>query len=100
MEFLVQIEIIRPAANPQALDHLVPLETRRAEELAAAGLLRRLWRVPGRWANWGLWQVRDSDELHAALKSLPLFPYMDVKVHPLGSHPSDPAAKNSTGGKP
>ena len=92
MEFLVHIEIVPPGGR-QAVEHLIPLETERARELALAGLIRRLWRVPGRWENWGLWEADDIDELHNAISSLPLFPYLSVHVHPLASHPSDPGTK-------
>ncbi len=32
--------------------------------------------------------VADADELHNILSSLPLFPYMDIRVTPLARHPS------------
>ena len=55
-----------------------------------AGRIRRLWRIPGRRANWGLWEAPDASELHAAIRSLPFFPWLQVDVHPLAAHPSDP----------
>jgi muconolactone delta-isomerase len=69
---------------------LLALESHRAAELAAAKVLRRLWRIPGRRANWGIWFADSVDELHAALSSLPLFPFMTITVHPLAKHPNDP----------
>lgn len=50
----------------------------------------RLWRVPGEWANWGLWNVVDEAALTEALSSLPLHPFMEIEVLPLDPHPSDP----------
>ena len=67
-------------------------EAARARELAAAGTIVRLWRIPGERANWGLWSATDADELHAAVSSLPLWPWCEVTVHPLARHPNDPAA--------
>jgi muconolactone delta-isomerase len=75
------------------VEHLIPLEAERARELALVGIIRRLWRVPGRWENWGLWEAENIDELHNAISSLPLFPYLSVHVHTLASHPSDPGTK-------
>jgi muconolactone D-isomerase len=49
----------------------------------------RLWRIPGRTANWGLWRANDATELHDALISLPCGP-MDIEVMPLARHPNDP----------
>jgi muconolactone D-isomerase len=91
MEFLVRIEIELPAdlADERAQE-LTRRESERARELASAGVLLRLWRVPGRRANIGLWSAPDATELHSALTSLPLFPYMRIEVEPLARHPSDP----------
>lgn len=98
MEFLVHVEVRWPAgADPDALAQLTAAERARARELAAAGLIRRLWRIPGRRANWGLWQASDPTELHEALASLPLFPWLDIEVHPLADHPSDPLSGSSGG---
>ncbi len=88
MDFLVQMEVTAQIEN---CDELLVKEAERARQLADAGILRRLWRVPGRRANWGLWTAQTTDELHAALSSLPLFPYLNITVHPLASHPNDPA---------
>ena len=87
MEFLVTIEIELPVDPP---DDLTRREAERARELAGEGLLVRLWRVPGRRANVGLWSAADATELHEALASLPLFPYMSIRVEALARHPSDP----------
>jgi muconolactone D-isomerase len=96
MEFLVRIEIAVPADMPaQRSGELARREVERARELAAEGRLVRVWRVPGRRANVGLWSAADATQLHEALASLPLFPYMDIAVEPLARHPSDPAPEPS-----
>jgi muconolactone D-isomerase len=91
MEYLVHIEVRWPAdGDPDQLARLTAAERDRAAELAAAGTIRRLWRVPGRRANWGVWEAPDATALHAAIASLPLFPWLSVEVHALAAHPSDP----------
>lgn len=91
MEFLVRISIATPEAMPTPeIDDLRRQEAVRATELATAGLLVRLWRVPGEWANWGLWNAVDETALTEALGSLPLRPFMEIEVLPLDPHPSDP----------
>ena len=91
MEFLVHIEVLWPAGGDAAeLARLSAAERARAGELATEGRLKRLWRIPGRRANWGLWEAEDATVLHAAIGSLPLFPWLSVDVHPLAAHPSDP----------
>lgn len=91
MEFLVHIEIGGPAdGDPDELERIVAAERARATELTADGVIKRLWRVPGRRANYGLWSAADADALHSALSSLPMFPWLDIDVIPLAAHPSDP----------
>ena len=91
MEFLVNIEVgWPPDGDPDELARLTAAERERAAELAAAGTIRRLWRVPGRRANWGIWEAADATAVHAAIRSLPLFPWLDVDVIPLAAHPNDP----------
>lgn len=92
MEFLVAMEVTLPVElSAQDQDRLRNAEADRAAELARSGTLVRLWRLPGRRANWGLWQAADATELHTALSSLPMFPHLDIRVTPLASHPNDPA---------
>ncbi|MEN8112897.1 MAG: muconolactone Delta-isomerase family protein [Actinomycetota bacterium] len=94
-DYLVNVEVHWPPDGDPALRYeLVTAEAKRAEELVAEGTLVRLWRVPGRWANWGIWRAGSPAELHAAIASLPFFPWLDVTVHPLAEHPSDPVGRS------
>jgi muconolactone D-isomerase len=94
MDFLVHIEFSWPAGiTPDEQQRLVTAEGVRARELAAAGTLKRLWRIPGQRANWGIWHAADATELHTALASLPMFPHLVATVHPLAAHPNDPAQR-------
>lgn len=95
MEFLVHIEVSGIQSSSEAEVELRAQEAVRALQLAKAGTLIRLWRVPGRRENWGIWNAEDATQLHEALVSLPLFPYLDITVHPLASHPNDPGNKKS-----
>jgi muconolactone delta-isomerase len=90
VEFLVYIQVGQIDADLPTRDALHEREAQRARELAAAGVLHRLWRVPGTRANWGIWVAPDTDQLNTAICSLPLFPYLTVAVHPLCRHPNDP----------
>jgi muconolactone D-isomerase len=93
MEFLVAIEVAIPVgADPTEVERRYAAEAVRAHELARVGVLVRLWRVPGRHANWGLWEAADASALHDALTSLPLWPWISATVHPLAVHPNDPAS--------
>ena len=94
MDFLVEIDInLPPSTEPARRAELVAAEALRARELAAQGHIYRLWRVPGRWSNVGIWRAGDASELHDAIASLPLFAWLDVKVTALARHPNDPGPK-------
>jgi muconolactone D-isomerase len=88
MEFLVEIEVRFPVdLDAEHRAALQKAEHVRGQALAEAGTLRAIWRVPGRLANRAIWSAADATALHEALTSLPLWPYMDVAVTPLGRHP-------------
>lgn len=87
MEFLVQIEVsLPPQLEPAERARLVEAERRRGRELKEAGVISRLWRIPGRTANVGLWIAPDPTALHEAIASLPMFPYLRAEVTPLAKH--------------
>ena len=65
---------------------LIEAERVRGRELAEHGVIRAIWRVPGRFANRAIWSAPDATALHEAITSLPLWPYIDVVVTPLARH--------------
>lgn len=87
MLFHVQMDVRLPHDLAGA-DELKRLERERAQELQRLGKWRHLWRIAGRYANVSIFDVRDAQELHDILSTLPLFPFMDVAVSPLCRHPS------------
>jgi muconolactone D-isomerase len=87
VEFLVRIEIdLPPEMDPDRKAGLIEAEAARGRELRAAGSIVRMWRVPGRRANVGIWSATDPTTLHALLASLPLFDWMSITVEPLATH--------------
>lgn len=88
MEFLVEIQLtLPPRLAAEERSRLMEAEARRGRELADAGTIVRIWRVPGRTANVGLWEAPDATALHDAVASLPMFPYLRADVTPLATHP-------------
>jgi muconolactone D-isomerase len=73
------------------------LDVREAEagtRLAVARKLIHIWRVPGRQANVSIWSCVDADDLHRSLTSLPAWPWMDITVRPIASHPLGAVAES------
>lgn len=69
-------------------EQLKAKEKARFQELQRAGKWRHIWRVVGQYANVSIFDVADNTELHDILMSLPLYPFMEIKVTPLCRHPS------------
>jgi muconolactone D-isomerase len=79
---------------PQDLDpavraDIVAREKAYSQELQRSGKWPHLWRIVGEYSNVSIFDVDSNDELHDLLSGLPLFPYMDITVTPLATHPSD-----------
>jgi muconolactone D-isomerase len=90
MEFLVRTENRMPPDTPSNIrEQLRRKERERAQELRSAGILKRLWRVPGRNATVGLYEADDATALHEALTSLPMWIWMGVSVEALATHPQE-----------
>ena len=87
MEFLVEIQVsLPPELDPEIRDQLLTKERERGFELKDSGVMVRIWRIPGRIANVGIWRTADATALHEAIASLPLFPLIDARVTPLALH--------------
>ncbi len=90
MEFLVRTVNLLPPDTPDDIrDRLREGERERAQELRDVGILKKLWRVPGRNATVGLYEADDPTALHDALVSLPMWKWMEVSVEALATHPQE-----------
>lgn len=96
MEFLVHTEVRIPVGmfTDEEVAEIYAKEAERGRELGEAGVIKRLWRIPGRRANYGLWEAADATELHKHLAALPIFPFIDVEVTAVAAHPSDPLTRH------
>lgn len=89
---------VPPQASAERVALLGEREAERTRELAEAGKLRRLWRLPGVAHNLGLWQAGSRRELDRHLRSLPLAGWLTVTTEPVSRHPSDPSATQAPSG--
>jgi muconolactone D-isomerase len=89
MLFQVEMDVRLPHDFPaEKVEALKQTERARAQELQRAGIWRHLWRVAGRYSNVSIFDVSGPQDLHDILSSLPLFPFMDMRITPLCRHPS------------
>jgi muconolactone D-isomerase len=95
MEYLIDFLITIPeGAAPGEVRERLDGEGTRVAELAAEGKAVRVWRPltdDGAQHALGLYRADSDEELEAILDSLPLRPWMEITVTPLGEHPNDPA---------
>ena len=89
MLFQVEMVVNVPhSVDVEAFEGLKRAEKARAETLQESGVWRHLWRVVGQYKNLSIFDVAGHGELHEILSTLPLFPFMEVRVTPLCRHPS------------
>ncbi|MBY9073223.1 muconolactone Delta-isomerase [Nocardioides sp. WL0053] len=90
MLFHVRMDVRIPLdLDPDVRAELVARERAYSQELQRSGAWPHIWRIVGEYSNFSVFDVAGNDELHELLSGLPLFPYMDIHVTPLATHPSD-----------
>ena len=89
MLIMVEMDVRIPLDVDKAeAERLKAAEKERFQALQRAGTWRHIWRVVGHYANVSIFDVESNAALHDILTSLPLFPFMEMKVTPLCRHPS------------
>lgn len=90
MLFHVKMDVRIPHdLDPDVRAETIARERSYSQELQRSGKWPHIWRIVGEYSNVSIFDVEDNDELHALVSGLPLFSYMDIKVTPLATHPSD-----------
>jgi len=85
----VRMDVRLPAGmDSSERTDILAKEKAYSQELQRSGKWPHLWRIAGEYANVSIFDVADNDELHDLLSGLPLFPFMDLTVTPLATHPS------------
>jgi muconolactone D-isomerase len=89
MLFFVSMDVSLPTSMPADEAAALKLKERElSQQLQRDGRWRHLWRVVGQYSNVSIFDVTSPEELHTILSSLPLFPYIKMKVVALCAHPS------------
>lgn len=91
MEFLLNISIsFTRDEDEQTRARLIAAEHEAVQALSSQGHLVRIWRTPGAFGNWAVWQAQDATELHDIISGLPLFPWDDRRRPPPRQAPARP----------
>ena len=89
MLFMVEMTVNIPLDMPAAVaDEIKVREKAYSQELQRSGKWAHIWRVVGEYKNVSIFDVESNEELHTLLIGLPLFPYMEIRVTALCTHPS------------
>lgn len=89
MLFHVEMDVNVPLDYDKVrFEELKVAEKAKFQELQRAGTWRHIWRVVGHYSNVSIFDVPSNAELHDILMSLPLYPFMEVRVTALCRHPS------------
>lgn len=90
MLFAVRMDVrLPPELDPDVRADILAREKKYSQELQKSGVWPHIWRCVGQYSNLSIFEVEGNQELHDILSRLPLFPYMDIDVTPLATHPSD-----------
>ena len=90
MLFMVEMDLDVPYdVDKDLFEDMKAREKTRSQEFQREGKWPHIWRVAGQYANVSIFDVEDVGELHDIMMSLPLYPFMTVKVTALCRHPSD-----------
>ncbi|MDN3988086.1 muconolactone Delta-isomerase [Zwartia vadi] len=89
MLFMVQMTVNIPLDMPaEVANEIKAREKAYSQDLQQKGKWAHIWRVVGEYKNVSIFDVESNEELHGLLSGLPLFPYMDIHVTALCTHPS------------
>lgn len=90
MLYAVRMNVAIPHdLDPDERADKIAREKALCHELQRSGEWKSIYRIVGAYANISVFDVESNERLHEILWSLPLFPYMEVEVWPLATHPSD-----------
>ncbi len=89
MLYLVHMIVDIPDSLPAEEAARIKAEEKAySQDLQRSGKWPHIWRVVGQYANYSVFDVESNEDLHNLLSALPLFPYMQISVTPLATHPS------------
>lgn len=89
MVFVVEMDVNIPESwSEEKLQDYITREKKTSQKWQKSGKWVYLWRVAGKYSNISVINADSPDELHQIISSLPLFPYMNIKVTSVCKHPN------------
>lgn len=89
MLYLAEMDVHIPESwSEEKIADYVAREQETSQKWQRSGKWVYLWRVAGQYSNVSVIEAESPDEFHQIISSLPLFPYMTIKVKSLCKHPN------------
>lgn len=89
MVFVAEMDVKIPESwSEEKLQDYIRREKETSQKWQKSGKWKYLWRVAGRYSNISVIEADSPDEFHQIVSSLPLFPYMNIKVTSVCKHPN------------
>lgn len=89
MLYVVEMDVKIPESwSEEKLTDYLKREQETSQKWQKSGQWVYLWRVAGKYSNISVIEADSPDELHQIISSLPLFPYMNIKVTSVCKHPN------------
>lgn len=89
MIYVVEMDVKIPESwSEDKIQDYITREKETSQGWQKSGKWIYLWRVAGKYSNISVIEAESPDELHQIISSLPLFPYMNIKVTSVCKHPN------------
>ena len=89
MLFLARMDVTFPESmDAETRADFQAREKEYSGDLQRRGIMKGIWRVVGEYANYSVYDVDTTDQLHDVIAGFPMFPHMSVNVTPLAQHPN------------
>lgn len=89
MVYVVEMDVNIPESwSEEKIADYITREKECSQGWQKSGKWVYLWRVAGKYSNISVLEVESPEEFHQIISSLPLFPYMNIKITSITRHPN------------
>jgi muconolactone D-isomerase len=84
MRFMMNIRVQFPGTwTPEQRAEERQKETMHALEHMHNGIIKRVFRIPGQYGNFSIWEVDSHEHLHELISGMPANPWMNANMTPI-----------------